>query len=463
MRNNHHCGGYTIVSSNFKKNKLSKKAENIIESIATVLSSEKAYKIPAVCKKYNLGDGEDYSSPGSKYKYIESILLEKDVDFIIKLANQIIEDYRVDIVGKALNHFFDGKYYKLSELTRKDLLSDLYKIGNINGKLSIDEFLEKCELQHIKSTESFSLDYIFGNKLHETEKQVDLNELLKNSNLHESLDVKFFLFLEQIVHPYVRTDEDSKQYMSIINEHLKKDNLQLLPVSEISGKQVFRVHQDTGIQDSVKNLIFAANGYKPEIVLDDALSNRIKIVKNSEYCLIYNKPIKNTGLLWVDLVEWWAELNKKERNKDTAKELNDRLLNSLDSIPEQILFKTYYKIYSKELKRKLPALVPQVYLHYDPYSINKYGIQYLLRQRMDFLLLLSNSTRIVIEVDGKQHYSDDNISSPKKYAEMVSLDRDLKLLGYDVYRFGGYELTEYNEKIIIDFFDKLFRKHGIIK
>ena len=57
----------------------SKKAENIIESIATVLSSEKAYKIPAVCKKYNLGDGEDYSSPGSKYKYIESILLEKDV------------------------------------------------------------------------------------------------------------------------------------------------------------------------------------------------------------------------------------------------------------------------------------------------------------------------------------------------------------------------------------------------
>jgi len=49
---------------------------------------------------------------------------------------------------------------------------------------------------------------------------------------------------------------------------------------------------------------------------------------------------------------------------------------------------------------------------------------------MDFLFVLSNSTRIVIEVDGKQHYSDDNISSPKKYAEMVSLDRDLKLLGY---------------------------------
>lgn len=443
---------------------MSKSIENIIESIASVLSNEKAYKIPAVCKKYNLGDGEDYSSPGSKHKYLKSILLERNTDFNISLAKQIIKDYRSDSVGKALNHFFDGKFYKLSELTRKDLLSELYEIGDINGKLSIDEFLAKCELQYIKSTEGFSLDYIFGNKSHETEKQVDLNELLKNSNLHESLDEKFFLFLEQIVHPYVRKDEDSRQYISIINEHLKKDNLQLFPVSEISGKQVFRVHQNSGIQDSVKNLIFAANGYKPEIVLDDALSNRIKIVKNSEYCLIYNKPIKNTGLLWVDLVEWWAELNKKERNKDTANELNKRLLNSLDSEAEQKLFKAYYETYSKKLNRELPALIPQIYLHYDPYSIKKYGIQYLLRQRMDFLLLLSNSIRIVIEVDGKQHYSDENISSPKKYAEMVSLDRDLKLLGYEVYRFGGFELYDKSsENIIIDFFDKLFKKHGIIK
>ena len=70
---------------------------------------------------------------------------------------------------------------------------------------------------------------------------------------------------------------------------------------------------------------------------------------------------------------------------------------------------------------------------------------------MDFLLLLSNSIRIVIEVDGKQHYSDENISSPKKYAEMVSLDRDLKLLGYEVYRFGGFELYDKSsENIIIE-------------
>lgn len=442
---------------------MSRQIENIVDSVATVLSAEKAYNIPAVCGKYNLGDGHDYSSPSSKFKYIQSLISKKSPDSIINLAYQIIADYKSDDVGKSLNQYFDGKYYKLSVITRRDLLDDLYRIGNINGKLSIDEFLEKCELEYIKPKDNIFFNYLLGGELNQAEKEIDLESLLKDSNIHERLDEKFFLFLEQIVHPYVRSNADSSQYISTINEHLKKDNFQIVAVSEISGERVFKVCQNSGVQDSVKNLIFAANGYKPEIVLDDALSNRIKIVKNSEYCLIFDKPIKASGLLWIDLVKWWAESTKKEVSKDVAKELNNRLLDSLTSPPERIFFNTYYKIYSRELDRKLPALIPQVYLHYDPYSIKKYGIQYLLRQRMDFLLLFSNSVRIVIEVDGKQHYSIDDTASPKKYAEMVSLDRDLKLLGYEVYRFGGCELTESNEKIITDFFNKLFIKHGIIK
>ncbi len=442
---------------------MSRNIENIVDSIASVLSDEKAYNIPVVCARYNLGNGDNYSSPGSKYKFLKSLIFEKDTDFIINLAKQITSDYKSDNVGRSLNQYFDGKYYRLSVLTRRNLLSDLLEIGNLNGKLTIDEFLNKCELEFIKPSDFNYFSYILERGSQEGENRIDLNDLLENGDLHDILDEKYFLFLEQIVHPYVRSNTDSIEYIKIINKHLKIDNLQLLSITEISGELVYKVCSNSGIQDSVKNLIFAAKGYKPEIVIDDALSNRIKIVKNSEYCLIYDKPIKTSGLLWVDLVEWWAELNKKEKNKDTAIELNRRLIDSLASEPELILYKAYYKIFSRILKRDLPALVPQVYLHYDPYSIKKYGIQYLLRQRMDFLLLFSNSARVVIEVDGKQHYSDENISSPRKYAEMVSLDRELKLLGYEVYRFGGYELIESNEKIISDFFDKLFKKHGVIK
>lgn len=55
---------------------------------------------------------------------------------------------------------------------------------------------------------------------------------------------------------------------------------------------------------------------------------------------------------------------------------------------------------------------------------------------MDFLILFSDKDRVVIEIDGKQHYSDDDISSPKKYSEMVASDRQLTLSGYKILIFA---------------------------
>jgi very-short-patch-repair endonuclease len=62
------------------------------------------------------------------------------------------------------------------------------------------------------------------------------------------------------------------------------------------------------------------------------------------------------------------------------------------------------------------------------------------RERMDFLLLLPHGVRVVVEVDGKQHYAEGDEASPRLYAKMVAEDRALRLKGYEVYRFGGYEL-----------------------
>jgi hypothetical protein len=43
-----------------------------------------------------------------------------------------------------------------------------------------------------------------------------------------------------------------------------------------------------GVGTPAKNLIFAANGPKPGLVLRDALNNDIEIVRNGEYCLVYD-------------------------------------------------------------------------------------------------------------------------------------------------------------------------------
>lgn len=68
-------------------------------------------------------------------------------------------------------------------------------------------------------------------------------------------------------------------------------------------------------------------------------------------------------------------------------------------------------------------------------------------------MLLPNGIRVVIEIDGKQHYSEGDISSPKLYAEMMVDTRKLQLKGYEVYRLGGamslWTVSKWNKWFVI--------------
>jgi hypothetical protein len=223
-----------------------------------------------------------------------------------------------------------------------------------------------------------------------------------------------------------------------------------------------------GVDGDLKQLIFAANGPKPRIVLRDAINNVIEIVKNAEYCLVYDRPLGAGGLNWGELTAWWASSTATDPSKpETRRQLYRRLLESLSetSPPEHVLFTAYRTRYRAELDGRMPALLPQVYLHYDPYTVRELITgpgQTLVRQRMDFLLLLPNRARIVIEVDGKQHYSQGHRASPQKYAEMVQEDRRLRLAGYEVNRFGADELMQADGAARADsFFADLLARHEI--
>lgn len=87
----------------------------------------------------------------------------------------------------------------------------------------------------------------------------------------------------------------------------------------------------------------------------------------------------------------------------------------------------------------------------------------MLRFRMDFLLLLPHGVRIVIEVDGTQHYArDDGIADVQRYGDMVAADRELKLAGYEVFRFGAAELNTAGAKMKVkEFFEALFKRYRI--
>ncbi|MET7903861.1 hypothetical protein ABZS86_21410 [Streptomyces sp. NPDC005355] len=165
-----------------------------------------------------------------------------------------------------------------------------------------------------------------------------------------------------------------------------------------------------GPSGSFKNLIFAADGAKPQLVLRDAVNNDVEIVRHADTCLVFTDPLPPHGLTWRQMIAWWTHNHQPGADeKAAASGLYRRLYRSLDSPPEQLVMRTYCAPYAEEGGFDLPALIPQVYLHYDPYT-RRSGKQSraLYRQRMDFLLLAPDRARIVIEVDGVQHYGRPN-------------------------------------------------------
>jgi very-short-patch-repair endonuclease len=271
---------------------------------------------------------------------------------------------------------------------------------------------------------------------------------------------RFAALLEDTVHPLARSGEEQLQTVAALNLVLARDGFELAQESELSGHPIFAFRSLLrGVSGRPKNLIFASRGPKPEIGFADAINNDIVILSGEESCLVYDRPINSNGILWSELVAWWSGVTPGAN----AANLGARLQESLASDAERKLFATYFKAYRSVLGEALPALLPQVYLHYDPAVVKTLRRRLPLpRQRMDFLLLLPGRQRIVLEVDGQHHFSENDHPSLKVYSDMVSADRELRLAGYEVYRFGANELVgDGAESRIADFFKKLFRLHRV--
>jgi hypothetical protein len=437
-------------------------------AIVSALYPVKAHKLPAVGTRLGLAEGTGEEAFASKTKYIELRIEGLKRPELVALGEKVLEGFPTLALDEAMEAVRPTVHYQIDEITRGALVRELEQLSDLQGHLGIVDFLNRIwPLSQMKRAE---IDALNGSLT--LEDSVDRHMVRNDDWTVEMLvdalgglaisDKRFGRLLELALAPVVRDEAGQRRYADRLNLHLARIGFELRAVEEQSGYPVYRmVPLVGGVAGKAKNLIFAADGLKPELVLSDAVNNDIRIVKNEEFCLVFDEPIPSRGLTWQDLVQWWARKTGRDAaDRQTAVELYKRLERSLASPPEKVLFKSYFKT-MKSMGDRMPALVPQVYLHYDPYTQRQLGGERrLVRQRMDFLLLLSHLHRVVIEVDGKQHYAEGEKAEPKRYAEMVAADRELKLAGYDVYRFGGFELeASLGPDVAAAFFKRLFKKY----
>jgi hypothetical protein len=291
----------------------------------------------------------------------------------------------------------------------------------------------------------------------------DMEVLFDKLGVFDLSNHRFQLLLEGLVSADVQVDADAQErVVEACNGVLGAGGAELRQVDVEHGYPVYKLTSLRMAQGRPKTLIFASQE-KPDMRMRDVLNNDVEILSDPSKVLVYDRPVVD-GLRWRELQSWWSDREGMENGSAAKDSLYKRLQGSLpaNSPPQLLFFRTFFKTYGDSV-HGLPALLPEVWLHWDPVAARARGMRAFPNHRMDFLMLLPGGRRMVFEIDGKQHYADGDRADPREYAKLTAGTRELQLAGYEVYRFGGSELAgDAGQQLVASFFSTLFDVHRVV-
>lgn len=128
----------------------------LVDAITLVLSEEKSYDLPTVCTRYGLESGDESEAFKSRRVYVQRRLKGKDQLFLLDLAKRIINDYgsKANVLAKLVLRLDSTGLFKISEITRRNIMNELYARKNISGNYDLIKFLNRVwDLDNMPSTD----------------------------------------------------------------------------------------------------------------------------------------------------------------------------------------------------------------------------------------------------------------------------------------------------------------------
>lgn len=230
--------------------------------LASAISNFSANKVPDLCSRLGLRDGDRDESFKSKFAYAERRLVEKSAADLIPIAARLLEEVDSYSLSEAKSKLEEHGKPSVSELTRKRVLA-IFDTKMLTTEHDHMDFLRRIwPLSEMPSIFSQTYD---GRTLEDDLIQATVRnndwedrEILERAGLLTCSQRQFFHFLEGVTSPLTQSAEAQAELVSAINDLIRHDGFRLTIARMMSGSPVYAVQAaaigspaDTGISQAL--------------------------------------------------------------------------------------------------------------------------------------------------------------------------------------------------------------------
>jgi hypothetical protein len=210
--------------------------------IADALYPTKSYSLPAVCERYGLEPGNGDEAFNSKRQYVLRRLEKLSDEEVLHVAKSVLADFPDDPLQSAVEQL-DRHKQVVSDITRQRIAEALNKFS-LSGKTDLLDFLTKHWPGIYRASSNINFEWTLHDELYQHAVKNDdysNEEILKLLGFFNCSQSKIFAFIEDMVHPLHRDEDQQLAIVEKLDPLLRRDGFTLARSGRVSGYPIYRI------------------------------------------------------------------------------------------------------------------------------------------------------------------------------------------------------------------------------
>ena len=203
----------------------------IRDLIAQALNSTSLFDLAARCEHYGLGPGKETEAVASKKQYVLRRLEKLSDQEVLRVANLILADLTDDPLQSAVEQLSDKQL--VSDITRRRMAEALNGFL-LTGTADPHDFGLKHWPDRWNAPNVFAIA---------SKGFIISEETLKLLGFFDCSQIRMFGFIEGLVNPSYREEDEQKAIVEKLDQLLRLDGFTLAESGRVSGCPIYRIQQ----------------------------------------------------------------------------------------------------------------------------------------------------------------------------------------------------------------------------